>query len=41
MKIGRLVRAVRVSKKIIKNVKKDTNVIFHVFVGAEPLKVEG
>jgi hypothetical protein len=44
MKIGSAVRAVREPEKIIKTKKKkkkkkkkDNNVIFHVFVGAEPL----
>jgi hypothetical protein len=36
MKIGFFVRAVREPKKII--LKKD-NVIFHVYAGAEPLKM--
>jgi hypothetical protein len=43
MKIGLFVRAVRepekVNKKKKKTLKKDTNVIFHLCVGAEPLKV--
>jgi hypothetical protein len=38
MKIGLFVRAVREPKKIIK-IKKDNNVIFHVYAGAEPLKM--
>jgi hypothetical protein len=41
MKIGLFVRAVREPEKVNKkNLKKeDTNVIFHLCVGAEPLKV--
>jgi hypothetical protein len=39
MKIGLFVRAVREPKKIIKKKKKDNNVIFHVYAGAEPLKM--
>jgi hypothetical protein len=41
MKIGLFVRAVREPEKVNKkkNKKKDTNVIFHLCVGAEPLKV--
>jgi hypothetical protein len=39
MKIDLFVRAVREPKKIIKKIKKDNNVIFHVYAGAEPLKV--
>jgi hypothetical protein len=43
MKIGLFVRAVRepekVNKKKKKPKKKDTNVIFHLCVGAKPLKV--
>ena len=38
MKIGLFVRAVRELEKMIK-IKKDNNVIFHVCVEAEPLKV--
>jgi hypothetical protein len=43
MKIGLFVRAVREPEKVNKkNLKKgDTNVIFHLCVGAEPLKVAG
>jgi hypothetical protein len=42
MKIGSAVRAVREPEKIIivknkKYKKMDTNVIIHVFVGAEPI----
>jgi hypothetical protein len=42
MKIGLFVRAVREPEKVNekkKTLKKDTNVIFHLCVGAEPLKV--
>jgi hypothetical protein len=42
MKIGLFVRAVREPEKVNKKKtlkKKDTNVIFHLCVGAEPLKV--
>jgi hypothetical protein len=40
MKIGLFVRAVRAPKKVIKiKIKKDNNVIFHVYAGAEPLKM--
>jgi hypothetical protein len=37
MKIDLFVRAVREPKKVIKkNRKKENNVIFHVYAGAEP-----
>jgi hypothetical protein len=41
MKIGLFVRAVREPEKVNKKktLKKDTNVIFHLCVGAEPLKM--
>jgi hypothetical protein len=41
MKIGLFVRAVREPEKVNKKktLKKDTKVIFHLCVGAEPLKV--
>jgi hypothetical protein len=43
MKIGLFVRAVREPEKVNKKKKnlkkKDTNVIFHLCVGAEPLKM--
>jgi hypothetical protein len=40
MKIDLFVQAVREPEKIIiKNEKKDNNVIFHVYAGAEPLKM--
>jgi hypothetical protein len=44
MKIGLFVQAVREPEKVNKkkekkNLKKDTNVIFHLCVGAEPLKM--
>jgi hypothetical protein len=38
MKIDLFVRAVREPKKKNKK-KKDNNVIFHVYAGAEPLKM--
>jgi hypothetical protein len=38
MKIDLFIRAVREPKKIIKK-KRDNNVIFHVYAGAEPLKM--
>jgi hypothetical protein len=39
MKIDLFVRAVREPKKVKKKKKKDNNVIFHVYAGAEPLKM--
>jgi hypothetical protein len=39
MKVGLFVRAVREPKKIIKKIRKDNNVIFHLYAGAEPLKM--
>jgi hypothetical protein len=39
MKIELFVGAEREPEKIIKEIKKDNNVIFHVYAGAEPLKM--
>jgi hypothetical protein len=39
MKIDLFVRAEREPKKTKKNKKEDNSVIFHVYAGAEPLKM--